>query len=85
MLLCLPYFRPAMNVPVNAAIHGAQTTLQEIRADSCAQNIGFQRCFEAILELSRIPPEPRGKMQEPDYKHTGFPEIGKKERENQNA
>lgn len=67
LLSALPHFYPAINVPVNAQVHGAQATLQEVRADTCAQIIGFQLCNRGLLQLTELPPQQKPAMPEPSY------------------
>lgn len=67
LLSVLPHFYPAAHTALNTSVHGAQATLADVRADTCAQIIGFERCNRALLQLTELPPQQKPQMPEPSY------------------
>jgi len=67
LLLTLPHFCPPPSASLNPQIHGVNATLSDVRADSCAQIVGFERCSKGLLALCQPLPQTRPAMPEPDY------------------
>jgi hypothetical protein len=76
LLLTLPHFCPSPSATLNPQIHGANATINDVRADSCAQIIGFERCSKGLLALCQQLPQTKPQLPEPDYQSDPF--SGKK-------